>query len=307
MSKNKLIVILGPTATGKTKLAANVASQISGEVISADSRQVYKGMDVGTGKDLSDFNIGDKTVPHHLIDIVAAGEMYNVFNFQQDFLNAYADINKRNQQAILCGGTGMYIEAVLKGYRLLDIPNNKVLRNELLNQSDNDLIKLLKSQKKLHNTSDTLDRERLVRAIEIAQFEKENEKIIQDYPKIEAQLFGIYFERDVLRNRITERLKYRFKHENMIGEVEQLMRSGVSAERLKYYGLEYKLIAQFLLGELDRKQLFEKLNIAIHQFSKRQTTWFRRMERNGFHINWIDGNLSLEEKIEEVKNSVGLI
>ena len=302
VNKEKLIVILGATATGKTKLATQLSFLIDGEIISADSRQVYRDMDVGTGKDLSDFKIDNNVVPHHLIDIKNAGEAYNVFEFQKDFLTAFEDINKRKKQAVLCGGTGMYIEAVLKGYRLLDIPNNPILRNELTNKTDDELILTLKSYRELHNTSDSLDRERLVRAIEIAKFEKENQQLIQDYPKIEAQLFGIYFEREELRKRITDRLKYRFKNEDMIGEVEQLMQSGVSAERLKYYGLEYKLIAQFLLNEISRKELFEKLNIAIHQFSKRQTTWFRRMERNGFAINWIDGNLPMEEKIEVIRN-----
>lgn len=301
MSKKKLLVILGPTATGKTKLAANIAYQNDGEVISADSRQVYRGMDIGTGKDLADFEIKEEAVPYHLIDIVDAGEEYNVFNFQNDFLKAYAEITERNNQAILCGGTGMYIEAVLKGYRLLDIPEDEALRQELNSKEDEELISLLKNYKELHNTSDVLDKKRLIRAIEIARFEEENKDLIQDYPKIESQLFGIYFEREALRKRITDRLKYRFKNEDMIGEVEYLLASGITPEKLKYYGLEYKLITQFLLNEINRNELFEQLNIAIHQFSKRQTTWFRRMERNGFHINWIDGNLSMEEKIEEIK------
>lgn len=305
MNQNQLLVVLGPTATGKTKLATQLAHQLDGEVISADSRQVYKGMDVGTGKDLADFNVEGAIVPHHLIDIVDAGTEYNVFNYQQDFLSAYTDITQREKQAILCGGTGMYIDSVLKGYRLLDIPTNKQLRSELDNESDKDLIVLLKSYKKLHNTSDISDRDRLVRAIEIAKFESENEVLIQDYPKIEAQLFGIYFERKELRKRITDRLKYRFKNENMIGEVEQLLKNGVSSDKLKYYGLEYKLITQFLLNEINRQELFERLNIAIHQFSKRQMTWFRRMEKNGATINWIDGNLSMEEKVNEIMSECG--
>ena len=300
MSKKKLLVILGPTATGKTKLAANIAYQNDGEVISADSRQVYKGMDVGTGKDLADFNIDGEIVPHHLIDIVDAGAEYNVFNFQHDFLKACREINERGNQTILCGGTGMYIEAVLKGYRLLDIPEDKILRAELSSKSDEALITQLKNYKKLHNTSDILDNKRLIRAIEIAKYEQENAHLIQDYPEIESQLFGIYFEREELKKRITSRLKYRFKNEDMIGEVEYLLASGITPEKLKYYGLEYKLITQFLLNEINRNELFEQLNIAIHQFSKRQTTWFRRMERNGFHINWIDGNLSMEEKVNVI-------
>jgi tRNA dimethylallyltransferase len=297
---NKITVILGPTASGKTSLAAHLAAKTKGEVLSADSRQVYKGMDIGTGKDLADFNIDGKIVPYHLIDIVDAGEAYNVFKYQQDFLTAYNEIIKREKQAILCGGTGMYIEAVLKGYRLLEVPKNISLRNELDLKSSEALITDLKSYKSLHNTSDIIEKDRLVRAIEIAQFEKENQDLIQDYPKIEAHLFGIYFEREELRKRITNRLKFRFKNEDMIGEVERLIASGISPEKLKYYGLEYKLITQFLLNEITRNELFEQLNIAIHQFSKRQTTWFRRMERNGFKINWIDGNIPIQEKLNEI-------
>lgn len=300
MNNNCLIVILGPTATGKTHLAAQLAHKISGEVISADSRQVYKGMDVGTGKDLADFEVNGVSVPYHLIDIINAGEEYNVFQYQQDFLIAYQNILKRKKQAILCGGTGMYLESVLKGYRMIEIPANEKLREELQQEDSIALINLLKRYKKLHNTTDSIDRDRIIRAIEIAKFEEENEELIQDFPKIDYQLYGIYFEREELKKRITERLKHRFKHEDMIGEVEQLMASGVAADKLKFYGLEYKLITQFLLGEITRQELFEQLNIAIHQFSKRQMTWFRKMERNGFEINWLDGNLSTEEKINSI-------
>ncbi|MCO6501216.1 MAG: tRNA (adenosine(37)-N6)-dimethylallyltransferase MiaA [Vicingus serpentipes] len=300
MNNNCLIVILGPTATGKTHLAAQLAHKISGEVTSADSRQVYKGMDVGTGKDLADFEVNGVSVPYHLIDIINAGEEYNVFQYQQDFLIAYQNILKRKKQAILCGGTGMYLESVLKGYRMIEIPANEKLREELQQEDSIALINLLKRYKKLHNTTDSIDRDRIIRAIEIAKFEEENEELIQDFPKIDYQLYGIYFEREELKKRITERLKHRFKHEDMIGEVEQLMASGVAADKLKFYGLEYKLITQFLLGEITRQELFEQLNIAIHQFSKRQMTWFRKMERNGFEINWLDGNLSTEEKINSI-------
>jgi len=297
MNNDNLIVILGPTATGKTKLAAHLAYHISGEVISADSRQVYKGMDVGTGKDLADFEINGITVPYHLIDVVNAGEEYNVFQYQQDFLTAYQTILKRAKQPILCGGTGMYIEAVLKGYRMLAIPTNEKLRTELEQANTATLVGLLKEHKKLHNTTDSIDRERIIRALEIAKFEEEHDELIQDYPTIKYQLFGIYFEREELKKRITQRLKNRFKNQNMIAEVEQLIASGIAPDRLKFYGLEYKLITQFLLGEITRQELFEQLNIAIHQFSKRQITWFRKMERNGLEINWIDGNFAIDEKI----------
>ena len=300
LNKDDLIVILGPTATGKTHLAAQLAHKISGEVISADSRQVYRGMDVGTGKDLADFEVNGASVPYHLIDIINAGEEYNVFRYQQDFLDAYQYIVQSNKQAILCGGTGMYIEAVLKGYRMIKVPENEALRKELENEDTAILIDFLKRYKKLHNTTDTMDRDRLVRAIEVGKFEQENEVLIQDFPKINYQLYGIHFERAELKQRITNRLKDRLKNQNMIAEVEQLLADGVTANQLKFYGLEYKLITQLLLGEINRQELFEQLNTAIHQFAKRQMTWFRKMERNGFEINWINGHLSTEEKINVI-------
>jgi tRNA dimethylallyltransferase len=300
--KCDLIVILGCTATGKTNVAVNLASQIKGEVISADSRQVYKGMDVGTGKDLSEFIIGGNEVPHHLIDIVEAGSEYNVYQYQKDFLVAYDSIQNRGSQAILCGGTGMYLEAVLKGYRLLDVPKDDALRKRLLDKSDKELVAELLNYKDLHNTTDSIERERIIRAIEVSIYKKANTDLINDYPKIDTQIFGINFDRATIKERITKRLKHRLKNEGMIEEVEGLIADGVAPDRLKFYGLEYKLITQFLLGEIDRATMFEKLNIAIHQFSKRQATWFRKMERNGFEINWIDGNLPLEEKVNLIVN-----
>ena len=301
MNGKKLIVILGCTATGKTNVAVNLANKINGEVISADSRQVYRGMDVGTGKDLSEFTVDGIEIPHHLIDIVDAGAEYNVFEYQRDFLKAYESIQKRGNQAILCGGTGMYLEAVLKGYRLLDIPNDEQLRAVFENKTTEELVAELLKYKELHNTTDSIERDRIIRAIEIAKYEAENQALINDYPNIEAKIFGIQFDRNVIKERITKRLKHRLKHEGMIEEVEGLIASGVAPERLKFYGLEYKLITQYLLGEIDRMEMFNKLNIAIHQFSKRQATWFRKMEKNGFKINWIDGDLPLEEKINFIK------
>ena len=295
--KSNLIVILGCTATGKTNVAVNLANKIKGEVISADSRQVYKGMNVGTGKDLSEFTVDGKAIPHHLIDIVEAGSEYNVYKYQKDFLEAYDGIQKRGNQAILCGGTGMYLEAVLKGYRLLDVPEDATLRKRLADKSDKELVAELLTYKALHNTTDSIERDRIVRAIEVFIYKKDNQSLINDYPKIYEQVYGINFERGILKKRISERLKNRLKNEGMIEEVEGLIAAGVSPDRLKFYGLEYKLITQFLLGEIDRKEMFNKLNIAIHQFSKRQATWFRKMERNGFAINWIDGNLALDEKV----------
>jgi len=304
MSKGSLLVILGCTATGKTNVATHLASSCDGEIISADSRQVYRGMDVGTGKDLSEFTVGSREVPHHLIDVVDAGEEYNVFEYQKDFLKAFDGIEQRNNQAILCGGTGMYLEAVLKGYKLLEVPEDKTLRYSIESKSTKELVQNLNQIKSLHNTTDTLDRERIIRAIEIARFEHNNQDQINDYPKINAMLFGIQFERGVLKERITTRLKHRLKHEGMIEEVERLIDSGVNPDRLKFYGLEYKFITQYLLNEIDRNEMFEKLNIAIHQFSKRQATWFRKMEKNGFEINWIDGNLPLNKKVSFILDKI---
>lgn len=302
--KTDLIVILGCTATGKTSLATQLAFRNYGEILSADSRQVYKGMDVGTGKDLSEFTINGTKIPYHLIDIKNAGEEYNVFEFQQDFLEAYKDIKEREKIPILCGGTGMYLEAVLKGYRMMKVPENIKLRKELADKSSDELASILSTHKKLHNTTDTIDRDRIIKAIEVVMFEKDNESLINDFPKINSTIFGVHFEREIIKERITKRLKHRLKHEGMIEEVEGLIKRGVSIEQLKFYGLEYKLITQFLIGEIDRTEMFNKLNISIHKFSKRQATWFRKMERNGFDINWIDGNLPMEEKLSIIQDKI---
>jgi tRNA dimethylallyltransferase len=304
MKNKKMIVILGCTATGKTNVAVNLANQMNGEVISADSRQVYRGMNVGTGKDLSEFTVDGNEIPHHLIDIVDAGAEYNVYEYQKDFIKAFEGIQERKTNAILCGGTGMYLEAVLKGYRLLKIPDNVALRQRLENKTNEELLAELTALKKLHNTTDSIERHRLIRSIEISEYQKDNKNLINDYPRIETTIFGINFERELLKERITKRLKHRLKHEGMIEEVEGLIAAGVDPERLKFYGLEYNLITQFLLNEIDRPAMFNQLNIAIHQFSKRQATWFRKMERNGFNINWMDGNLSLDEKVEFIKKKL---
>lgn len=306
MKKVDLAVILGITATGKTKLAANLAIRMDGEIISADSRQVYRGMDVGTGKDLSDFVIGQNQVPYHLIDIMDAGEEYNLFEFQTDFLNAYQKIQERNKFPILCGGTGMYIESAIKGERLLKVPVNESLRHDLDQKSIEEMVALLSQYRSIHNTTDSIERERIVRAIEIAAYEKEHQELVRDYPAINYCLFGLHFERSIIKERITKRLKHRLKNEGMIEEVESLIAEGVDPNKLKFYGLEYKFVTQFLLGEISRNELFEKLKIAIHQFSKRQATWYRRMERNGYQINWIDGNLSMEEQLKEVSQVLKL-
>ncbi|MCB9175341.1 MAG: tRNA (adenosine(37)-N6)-dimethylallyltransferase MiaA [Flavobacteriales bacterium] len=294
---NKLIVILGPTATGKTTLAANLAHSISGEVISADSRQVYRGMDIGTGKDLDDFEVNGVKIPYHLIDIVDAGAEYNVFEYQKDFLKAYETVLKNNNTPILCGGSGLYIDAVVKGYRFLEVPENTKLRTELEQKSIEELNNMLSDYKTIHNTTDSIYKKRIIRAIEVAKFQTENDALIRDFPKIEHLIFGIDFDRAIIKKRITERLKHRLEHEGMIEEVKTLIANGVDPEKLKFYGLEYKLITQHLQDELSYNDMFQKLNSAIHQFAKRQMTWYRKMEKDGFTINWIDGNLPLEEKI----------
>lgn len=291
-----MITILGPTATGKTTLAANIANLINGEIISADSRQVYRGMDIGTGKDLSDYIVDDKKIPYHLIDIVDPGYEYNVFEFQKDFLNAYNQIDEKGKIPILCGGTGLYIESVLKGYKLIDVPKNELLREDLELKEESELIEILATFKNLHNTTDTSERERLIRAIEIQKYYDENPNLDTSFPKIESKIFGIDFDRRVVRMRITERLEERLQH-GMIDEVQNLLNSGVKPEQLTFYGLEYKWVTDYLEEKIAYNEMFRRLNTAIHQFSKRQMTWFRRMEKQGIEITWIDGNLSLSDKI----------
>jgi tRNA dimethylallyltransferase len=299
-----LISILGPTATGKTALAANLAFEIDGEVISADSRQVYRGMDIGTGKDYGDYLVRDRKIPVHLIDIVDPGYEYNIFEFQKDFLSAYNDILNRKKIPILCGGSGMYLEAVLKGYRLANAANDEDFLNSLKDKSDEQLADILRSYKTLHNITDFEDRARLIRAIVVArsslqQIEKDHESFLHDpastqlFPRIESTIIGISYPRGLVKARIAKRLEYRLGH-GMIEEIEHLLSAGITPERLMKYGLEYKFVVMFLTGKLTRDELFRDLNIAIRQFAKRQMTWFRRMERNGMPINWIDGRLPLE-------------
>ncbi|MDA3906688.1 MAG: tRNA (adenosine(37)-N6)-dimethylallyltransferase MiaA [Bacteroidales bacterium] len=294
-----MITILGLTATGKTSLAANLAKLLSGEIISADSRQVYRGMDIGTGKDLADYFVEGKQIPYHLVDIVDPGYEYNVFEFQKDFLKAYSSIDKRGNIPILCGGTGLYIESVLKGYKLINVPKNDVLREDLELKVERELIEILESFKNLHNTTDTSERERLIRAIEIQKYYDENPDINTHFPKIDTKIFGIDYDRRVVRMRITERLEERLQN-GMIEEVEGLLNSDIKPEQLTFYGLEYKWVTDHLEGKLAYNEMFRRLNTAIHQFSKRQMTWFRRMEKQGFEINWIEGNLSLSDKIAYV-------
>ncbi len=291
-----MITILGPTATGKTAFAALIAHRLGGEIISADSRQVYKGMNIGTGKDYDDYIIKGEKIPCHLIDIVDPGYEYNIFEYQAGFLKAYHAIVSRNKLPVLCGGTGLYIESVLKGYKMVKVPVDKEKRTFLETKNDTELTEYLASFRSLHNITDTSDKERLIRAIEIQEYYHNHPELITSFPTIKTDIFGIYFERQIIRKRITTRLEQRLK-EGMIDEVSSLLDNGVTPEKLKFYGLEYKFITQYLLGELGYDEMFQKLNTAIHQFAKRQMTWFRKMERSGFKIHWIDGKLTDEDKL----------
>jgi tRNA dimethylallyltransferase len=294
---HKLITILGPTATGKTSLAANLAAKTDSEIIGADSRQVYKGMDIGTGKDLGDYQVDRKSIPYHLVDIVDPGYEYNVFEFQQDFRETFDLITSRGKIPILCGGTGMYIDSVLRGYKMKESPENIELRKRLETLSDQELIRELKSYGGLHNTTDITDRKRTIRAIEIRNQKMDDGEREPAFPDIESMTYGLYFERTEIRKRITERLEKRL-NEGMIREVNDLLEKGLEPEQLTFYGLEYRYVTEHITGKLSFEEMFEKLNTAIHQFSKRQMTWFRRMERNGVNIQWLDGHLPLEQKLQ---------
>jgi tRNA dimethylallyltransferase len=304
MEKNNktynLITILGPTATGKTGLAAHLAAKINGEIISADSRQVYRGMDLGTGKDYADYFVDGFEIPSHLVDIENAGVHYNVFRFQTDFIRVFEDIRSRNKFSVLCGGSGLYIEAVLKNYRLIEVPPNKELRHELEGKTREELTGILKNLKpKLHNHTDVETDRRAVRAIEIEKYYAENPEFDTSYPEINSLNVGISFDRELRRQRITNRLKQRLE-EGMLDEVQKLLDSGLTPEQLIYYGLEYKYLTLHLTGELSYDEMFRQLEIAIHQFAKRQMTWFRGMEKRGTKIHWIDGHLPMKEKLGEI-------
>ncbi|WP_167605218.1 tRNA (adenosine(37)-N6)-dimethylallyltransferase MiaA [Maribellus sediminis] len=298
--KYNLLTILGPTATGKTGLAAHVAAKINGEVISADSRQVYRGMDLGTGKDYGDYFVDGVEVPSHLVDIEAAGVHYNVYRFQTDFINVFGEIQGRNKFPVLCGGSGLYLEAVLKNYRLIEVPPNKELRKELEGKSLEELTEILKAMKpELHNDTDVETDRRAIRAIEIEKYYAEHPQEDSEMPNIQSLNIGIDFDRNIRRERITKRLKQRLD-EGMLDEVQRLLDSGLTPEQLIYYGLEYKFLTLHLIGELSFDEMFSKLEIAIHQFAKRQMTWFRGMEKRGTKIHWVNGHLPMEEKVEEV-------
>jgi len=303
------IVILGPTATGKTRLAAMVASAIGGEIISADSRQVYRGMDQGTGKDILDYVVEGKPVPFHLIDIADAGSQYNIFDYQRDFAKAANEIKLRNHPIIVCGGSGMYLEAALGLYHLAEAPADERFRKEAEELPDEVLLHMLASLRPLHNTTDIMDRNRLIRAIEVARAEQEGRQKngktpVSPVTTDNSLIFGISFPRNVIRQRITERLELRMK-EGMLNEVESLLNSGIKPEDLIYYGLEYKYLTLHLMGKMGADEMFSLLNTAIHQFAKRQMTWFRRMEKKGIRIHWLDGTLGTENNAAIIVRMIG--
>ncbi len=299
--KYNLVTILGPTATGKTQLATALAARIDGEIISADSRQIYRGMDIGTGKDLGEYVVDGKPIPYHLIDIVDAGYKYNVFEYQRDFLKAFESVNQRGHLPILCGGTGLYIEAVLNGYKLLAVPDNQLLREQLATKTLDELTSILSGYKTLHNQTDVDTVKRAIRAIEIEEYYQTHEEETVEYPELKSLIIGVGIDREVRREKITKRLKARL-NEGMIDEVKMLLDRGVQPDDLIYYGLEYKFVTNYLLVKLTFDELFTQLEIAIHQFAKRQMTWFRGMERRGFTIYWLDALKSMDEKLEEIES-----
>ena len=298
-----LITILGPTASGKTPLAAALADKLHTEIISGDSRQVYRRMDLGTGKDLVDYVVDGRPVPYHLIDIVEPGYKYNVFEYQRDFLKAYEEITSRGKLPILCGGTGMYIESVLKGYRLLPVPENLELRASLEGKSLEELTRILEGYKKLHNSTDVDTAKRAIRAIEIEEYYKQQPPEYREFPSLKSLIVGVDIDRELRREKITRRLKQRLD-EGMVEEVRGLLEEGIPAENLIYYGLEYKFLTQYAIGELTFDEMFHQLETAIHQFAKRQMTWFRGMERRGFKIHWLDATLPMDVKTEQIINLI---
>ncbi|MBQ2787853.1 MAG: tRNA (adenosine(37)-N6)-dimethylallyltransferase MiaA [Bacteroidaceae bacterium] len=295
-----MLAVVGPTACGKTALAVEFALAFGGEVLSADSRQVYRGMDIGTGKDLSEYVRGDVTVPVHLVDIAEAGYRYNVFEYQRDFLRAYEGVVQRGNLPVLCGGSGMYVESVLRGYRLIPVPENQELRERLQHKSLEELTAILSTYKTLHNNTDTDTVKRAIRAIEIEEYYAAARVEEREFPTIRTLTLGVDVSREVRRERISKRLRARLE-EGLIEEVERLLANGLTAEQLIYYGLEYKFVTLYLTGALTREEMFQGLETAIHQFAKRQMTWFRGMERRGVNIHWVDISLPLPEIIETIK------
>ena len=306
-----MITILGPTACGKTTLATQLAATIGAEIISADSRQVYKGMDIGTGKDLKDYHVNGIDIPYHLVDIANAGDKYNVYRFQKDFAKAYTEIRQRKHPVILCGGTGLYIESILRKYRMSDVPQNNELRQQLSDKTLEQLTHILSSYGPMHNKTDVDTAQRAIRAIEIAEFYRshpieseqnhsEAEQALSD-AREHALVVGLLIDRDLRRKRITNRLKQRLD-EGMLDEIKQLLNSGVTPEDLIYYGLEYKYLTLHVIGKISYEEMFNNLEIAIHQFAKRQMTWFRGMERRGIQIHWIDATENTKNQIKQIKD-----
>ena len=306
-SKYNLIVILGPTACGKTTFATQLAHKLDGEIISADSRQVYRQMDLGTGKDLGEYQVNGHAIPHHLIDIAEPGYKYNVFEYQSDFFKAFEQVQQNNRWPIMCGGTGLYIEAVLKKYKLINVPVNEALRGQLKGKTLEELTAILSGYKKLHNDTDTDTIPRAIRAIEIEHYYLDHQEIELNLPEIRPLVMGINIDREARRRKITQRLKERLD-QSMVEEVRALLNRGLSPDDLIYYGLEYKFITLYLTGQLTFEEMADQLNVAIHQFAKRQMTWFRGMERKGTTIHWMDAFEPIEERIarvEKLLNSQG--
>ena len=292
-----LLVITGPTASGKTALAAHVAYVLNGEIISADSRQVYREMNIGTGKDYSDYLVDGEKIPVHLIDIVDPGYKFNVFEYQKSFLDSFSDIRNRNKFPVVCGGSGMYVDSVVRGYDLVEVPPDEELRKELEKKSMGELIEILRSFKNLHNTTDFDTKKRAIRAIEIEHYYSEVKVNKLVFPPIRSLIAGIRYDRDIRRKRISQRLKERLLN-GMTEEVQMLIDKGVPVETLLYYGLEYKFITLYLTGKMSYDEMFCRLEVAIHQYAKRQMTWLRGMERRGIKIHWLDGDVPMEEKVE---------
>ena len=300
----KMITILGPTASGKTSLAAALAARIDAEIISADSRQVYRGMTIGTGKDLDDYRQGDRLIPYHLIDICEPGTKYNLFQYQQDFHLIYNNIVARGVRPILCGGTGLYIESVLKGYALSPVPQNQTLRDKLADKSLAELTEMLEDLKRrnhsvMHNRTDVDTAQRAIRAIEIETYNLEHPTDNRTLPPIDSVIIGVDINREERRRKITQRLKQRLE-EGMVDEIRQLLDRGIAPENLIYYGLEYKFVTEYVIGKISYEEMFRQLEIAIHQFAKRQMTWFRGMERRGFTIHWIDALDPMDSKVAQI-------
>lgn len=299
MNNYELITIIGPTASGKTAFAAALAARLDTEIISGDSRQVYRSMDIGTGKDLADYMVDGKQIPYHLIDICNPGDKYNVFEYQHDFHKAFEEIQKKGKLPILCGGTGMYIESVLRGFKLLDVPQNPALRESLKGKSLAELEQILASYKVLHNKTDVDSAQRAIRAIEIEEFYKTEAPDKREYAPINSLIIGVDIDRELRREKISRRLRARLD-EGMVDEVRAILATGVKPEDLIYYGLEYKFLTLYIIGQLTYDEMISQLEIAIHQFAKRQMTWFRGMERRGLHIHWLDATLPNDEKINNV-------